>query len=78
MIVNSELASLVRGQFFYGIRKCNLFVCKRTIEKSNERMAYCDEVQAISVVVCIVNDAEFVSDVGDYTYNDVGYKFRQV
>lgn len=27
-------------------------------------MAYCDEVQAISVVVaCIVNDAEFVSDV---------------
>lgn len=42
-------------------------------------MAYCDEVQAISVVVaCIVNDAEFVSDVVVCIIAGVGYKFRQV
>ena len=42
-------------------------------------MAYCDEVQAISlVVVCIVNDAEFVSDVVVCIIAGVGYKIRQV
>lgn len=42
-------------------------------------MAYCDEVQAISVVVvCIVNDAEFISDVVVCIIADVGYKIRQV